>query len=423
MGSKGKKKKASAIKSKTKEEQQAQKQQSEAQLFYAFGLSDDEYKWFLNDELVGDLDMLIKILRILVNTQRPSRNDTKNIAFIIHERNPHNNELVFFIMILSPKLKKYEMFIVDGKDDRFLQLKEGLTKYPLDSEIALRNLAKYNMKDEFIKIRDNYYHATRPKQKHDTQQRKQREPDWQILYKDEITSYLNDIAKNVKEEHKFLEPYVSKKRSQLIRKYITTPSLPIEGGVVSKANKKTIQKLRREHLQQLLKRYRNPQTQISQHLDQFYLQKIKENWQKTREQQKQFQKYRQQINQFAREIGNGRNIDDIVEEVVLTHLDLVDPISTHPITDPIVLPDSKTLYDKSSVPGLLKHGKDPFTRKPFPSDIQFQSNQAIKTIIGSLHKDMKQITQSKEFSPKQKIMAMIRLRNRYYPHITQQKNK
>jgi len=183
-----------------------------------------------------------------------------------------------------------------------------------------------------------------------------------------IASYVNDLNKDIGKDHTYLKDEIKDARKKLLVEYVSKPSLPLER--TSRKNRPIIQKIRKQHEKELFKIYGSSSEQLPQQMDQYYRQRIT-TWRKQQQQkrkkeeqhERKMKPFQQTIQQSVRLYGHDPEM--LVEDVVWKQLGLLDPVTHQRIIQPVILPSSKAIIEKSTIQTIQK---DPISRVPLPQD-------------------------------------------------------
>jgi hypothetical protein len=128
--------------------------------------------------------------------------------------------------------------------------------------------------------------------------------------------------------------------------------------------------------------------------------------------------FKQKIQQSIRLYGQTPEM--LVEDVVWKQLGLLDPITHQRITNPIILPSSKTIVEKETIQTIVE---DPISREPLPQNKnKLPINQLISKTIQSVGQQADTIMNS-TLPLNAKVFKLIQLRERKRNHIDKQRLK
>ena len=409
--------------------------------YYYIPLTAEEKTWFTPD---ASMNEIIGRCTILINTKRPESTQIDYFLFIVQEFIQIENYFFCFIIPAKRSLK--------GKGTTF-----GFKESPYVNQVFLQDIKKYplftfseqdantildmGLRKKLDESRHHVLHILRETLMEQTKQteRKYQPAPLSYFYKDTIQSYVNDLNKPITRQHSQLKEQIQENRNKYISKYVSNPLLELKN--VSRKNRPSIQRYRKQHEKTLLQRYGNSVEKIPQQLHQQYRKKIiqKRQEQEKKRQQKQRQTMRQQdllikvkpmIQNYIKNYQD--NPKQMVEQVVWTQLGLIDPIRYTRITKPVILPKKtiedpenpppKTIVDQQSIPDVLKYKMDPMTRQSLPQNIEYNVNQPISKIIKSVEKQTNQIMSS-DLPMKTKVLKLIQLRHEYEPKVVQERKK
>ena len=245
-----------------------------------------------------------------------------------------------------------------------------------------------------------------------------------------VESYIHDLKKPIDTKHLDLVSEIDKARKQLLETYVSKPSLSLTK--ISKKNRPLIQEIRKEHQEQLLKKYGKSLEKIPQQIDPYYRQKIMKF--RVAEQKKRQQQQRQKMQEqdilnkmkpFKQKIQQsirlyGQTPEMLVEDVVWKQLGLLDPITHQRITNPVILPSSKTIVEKETIQTI---NEDPISREPLPQNKnKLPINQLISKTIQSVGQQADTIMNS-TLPLNAKVFKLIQLRERNRNPIDKQRLK
>lgn len=413
-------------------------------MYYNFLITDEEARWFLRPELT--LREIQIFFEILLNTVRPEKSNHQ--VLIVSEVNMYDEkDLVFFCCVISKIFKSGIVVIVLGGDvETYKKFISSASKFTISKKKA-KKLLDSGFRKTYQNVRNTFYETVKSNIEQGkrmqgfkqatfpTQKPVEKQFDYDFYYRDDIESYVNDLNKQLKKQHLIVEPTITRKRRQLVQKYVSDPSLSILN--VSKKNRPIIQEKRKQYQKQLLEKYGKSILPIPQQQHQIYRKKIMEyrdKQQKQREQtqrqwmekqqilskinQKSQQKFKQQIKRIVDIYGD--DIEKFLEEVVLKELGLIDPITYEPIQRPILLPSS-SIVDQSSIQKIMRIAKDPITNQDLPQNIKFQVDEQISSMIKTIAKSIEQNMKNPYWTLETKVYKLLQLLQKWRPLLDQKR--
>jgi hypothetical protein len=422
-------------KSKAKTHSRQQSRTASEPKYYYFTIDEDEKNWFsswfTSSNKLYDSDLEDNLLK-LVETERPKT--SSYYVFIREEKDPYSGWNILFVCVVSSL--GMNIFILpdhSGSSGFSKTFSESINvhnpRFRLTREDA-QSILDAGLNPELDNSRKNYFQQLKTDYEKLSLSKKKIEQSERMLMQQQtkiINAHVNDLGKKVEKEHSDIKQLITRKRNQLIKKFVSNPSLSLMD--LSKKNRPVIQQQRNKHLKQLLDKYGGSTQQVPQQQDIFYRQKImehrKKQEQKRQEKQRQTMKpFQKQINQYVNGYRYGNSIEEedekLVENVVWRNLGLTDPIFDIPIKNPIILP-SKALADQISIQNILKFKKDPFTNQLLPPNTKFVVNKQISKDIRSIEDEVQIVMESSGLPLKNKIFKLIQLRNKWLPIIDQKK--
>jgi len=412
--------------------------------YYYFPITEEETMWFSSPDL--SIKELQIFFNILVNTERPDKSDYH--VLIVNETNPYDkNDLVFFCCLLSEKFKKGMIFVLGGSIGFYTEFISSASRFLIPKKRAIKildlgfnKILQKTRASFYDKVKKNLQMGKRMKgfQQITLPEQDAKEFDYESHYRDEIESYVNDFNKQIKKQHMVVEPVITRKRRQLLQRYVYDPSLSVLN--VSRKNRPIIQEKRKQHQKQLLETYGKSIVPIPQQQHPIYRQKIMEYRDKEQKQREQKQKRwmekqqvlsrmnqesQQKTKKLVKQLINeyGDDYEKLVEEHVLKNLGLLDPITYDPIQNPILLPSS-SIADQSSAQKILRLSKDPITNQKLPQDIKkFQVDPEIHKMIQAIEKSIKQNLSNQHWTPETRVYKLHQLLEKWKPLLDQKRIK
>ena len=233
--------------------------------YYYLPLTDTEVVWIKNSSMQELRDRAL----MLLGSVRPKLSNS--FLFIVKEKIGPEEEIFFlFVMELKPK-GKVNPFIF-GNNKQYSQRFQSITilnpNVIMTDRKKIQNILGIGIKPILEAVRVRFMELRK-----EQSQKAQKQLD-SLLSKEEIDVYVNDFSKQILKQHSHLEPIIKQKRNQLIKKYISDPSLSLKK--MSKKNSNIFKNLRKQHQEQLLQKYGKSVEKIPQQLHRDYHKKIDE---------------------------------------------------------------------------------------------------------------------------------------------------
>lgn len=374
------------------------------------------------------------------------------IADVFNSKRPRPSETPFFIFLIRETILSKEFlfgFVIQfsSSGDRTRQRVTAWASFAFQNDgtemfVSFRNKIK-NKKNKIPKIEADRLLVAGLKERYDTiwkhisealtmvfQSLKVKTPIQIEQDKKTVESYTHDLKKPIHAKDSKLEQQIVKARKQLLQKYVSKPSLPLDN--VSKKNRSVIAQMRREHQKQLLETYGKLFKKIPQQVDPLYRQKIMEHRRKQQQKRQQQQRqtmgqqdilhkmkpYQQQIQQSIRQYG--QNPEMLVEKVLWRQLGLIDPVTHQRVVEPVILPSSKTIVEKDTLQTI---NIDPISRVPLPQNRKILPvSSTLSDTIQSIQKTTGSILKS-SLPLNVKVFKLIQLREKQRNSIDQQRLK
>lgn len=258
--------------------------------YYLFTITKREYEWL--KESHSSHTHFKQMLSFLVEYRRPELSNY--YIFITKEKNPYDpNDTMFFVCPIIPESQDKNMVIVLGGDPEFAKsFGRNIDLYTISNDDKDKILNFYkNMHRSLDKTRNDILKSLQQQHKKMTTSVQHKQVPIQSFYQKQINSYVNDLKKPIHKDHIDFKQIITKRRTDLIQKYLSNPSLSIDK--LSKKNRSVVQQLIKQHKQSLIKQYGNSLRNIPQQIHPFYREKIME-YRKLKQKQQQQQKQHQQ---------------------------------------------------------------------------------------------------------------------------------